>query len=181
MPPPHLVCGHVIVMYSVAMPLSCMRTFVCSGGHLFFVDDPALHWAWRAALAHPVWARCCSQVCVRVCVCACVRALARARAHLLSVHVGLHNCVYTCVCVCVCVMAGGCSASRHNGRPPLEEIREERGMPFAELISRCWSARPGDRPCALDIVQQLEVVSLWEQTAQWQVSRLPHSGSSCVS
>ena len=102
MPPPHLVCGHVIVMYSVAMPLSCMRTCVCSGGHLFFGDDPALHWAWRAALAHPVWARCCSQVCVRVCVCACVRALARARAHLLSVHVGLHNCVYTCVCVCVC-------------------------------------------------------------------------------
>ena len=130
----------------------------------------------RTLSGHAVALRC-------VCVCVCVRACARslARVHICCLCMWACIIVCTLVCVCVCVMAGGCSASRHNGRPPLEEIREERGMPFAELISRCWSARPGDRPCALDIVQQLEVVSLWEQTAQWQVSRLPHSGSSCVS
>jgi hypothetical protein len=51
-------------------------------------------------------------------------------------------------------------------------------MALAELIKRCWAAEPADRPCGLHIVQQLEVISLWEQTALCQVSRLSTSGTS---
>jgi hypothetical protein len=51
-------------------------------------------------------------------------------------------------------------------------------MALAELIKRCWAASPADRPCALHIVQQLEVISLWELTARGQVSRLSFAGTS---
>ena len=63
-------------------------------------------------------------------------------------------------------------ATRDEARPPLDQIRQERGLPMAELIRRCWAPRGKQRPSALEILQLLEVIALWEQTAKHRVAML---------
>jgi serine/threonine protein kinase len=63
-------------------------------------------------------------------------------------------------------------AAQHHARPPLDALLRLRGLPMADLISRCWSTSPQERPSASETLQLLEVISLWEQNAKHRIAQL---------